>query len=97
PVQLTYAQAGPTKHAIITTNTTTVRLDASKSTSANGQALTYLWQQDLGSPLVAIANDQFQTATAILMGGPNEYSIGLKVTDSFGNSDQDVLKIIYQP
>jgi len=31
------------------------------------------------------------------MGGPGEYSIALKVVDSFGNADQDVIKIIYQP
>ena len=97
PVQLTYAQAGPTKHAIITTNQTTVKLDASRSTSANGQPLTYLWNQDLGSLLAAITNDQFPQATAILLGGPGEYSISLTVRDTFGNSDQDDLKIIYQP
>jgi hypothetical protein len=97
PVQLTYAQAGPTKHAIITTNQATVRLDGTKSTSSNGQPLTYLWNQDLGSPLCAITNITFPVATAILMAGPGEYSIALKVVDSFGNADQDVLKIIYQP
>jgi hypothetical protein len=97
PIQLTYAQAGPTKHAIITTNQATVKLDASKSTSANGQPLIYLWNQDLGSPLCAIINITFPQATALLMGGPGEYSIALKVVDSFGNADQDDLKIIYQP
>lgn len=97
PVQVTYAQAGPTKHAIITTSTSTVKLDASNSTSANGQPLTYLWNQDLASPLVAIINDQFPQATALLLAGPAEYSISLRVTDTFGNSDQDDLKIIYQP
>jgi hypothetical protein len=97
PVQLTNAQAGPTKHAIITTNQTTMRLDGTRSTSANGQPLTYLWQQDLGSPLFAITNDQFPMATAIFMGGAGEYSISLTVRDTFGNSDQDVLKVIYQP
>ena len=97
PIQLTYAQAGPSKHAIITSNSSTVRLDASKSTSGNGQPLTYLWNQDLGSPLFAITNITFPQATAILMAGPGEYSVALKVTDTFGNNDQDVLKIIYQP
>jgi hypothetical protein len=97
PVQLTYAQAGPTKHAIITTSSATVRLDGTKSTSANGQPLTYLWNQDLGSPLLAILNLTFPTATAILMAGPGEYSIALKVTDTFGDNDQDVIKIIYKP
>jgi rubrerythrin len=95
--QLTYAQAGPTKHAIITTNQTTVKLDGSKSTSANGQPLSFLWNQDLGSPLAAITNDTYPQATAILMAGPGEYSIALRVTDTQGNSDQDDLKIIYQP
>jgi hypothetical protein len=97
PPQLTQAIAGPAKHSIVTTNQTTVQLTANLSTSATGKPLTYLWQQDLGSPLVAIINDQFPTATAILMAGPGEYSIGLKVTDSLGNSDLDDLKIIYQP
>lgn len=97
PVQLTYAQAGPTKHAIITTNSATVRLDASRSTSADGKPLQYLWNQDLGSPLAAITNLTFPQATAILMAGPGEYSISLTVKDSFGNNDQDDLKIIYQP
>ena len=97
PIQLTYAQAGPTKHAIITTNQSTVKLDASKSTSSNGQPLTYLWNQELGSPLAALINLTFPQATAILMGGPGEYSIALRVVDSFGNADQDVIKIIYQP
>jgi hypothetical protein len=95
--QFTYAQAGPTKHAIITTNQTTVKLDGTKSTSANGQPLSFLWNQDLGSPLAAIINDTYATATAILMAGPGEYSIALQVTDTSGNSDQDDLKIIYQP
>jgi len=96
-VQLTYAQAGPTKHAIITTNSPTVRLDATKSTSFDGKPLQYIWNQDLGSPLTAITNITFPQATAILMAGPGEYSIGLKVIDSAGNNDQDDLKIIYQP
>jgi hypothetical protein len=74
-----------------------VKLDASKSTSADGKPLTYLWNQDLGSPLAAIINITFPQATAILMGGPGEYSISLRVYDSFGNNDQDDLKIIYQP
>jgi Ferritin-like domain/PKD domain len=97
PTPLTYAQAGPTKHAIITTNQSTVKLDASKSTSGNGQPLSFLWNQDLGSPLVALLNLTFPQATAILMGGAGEYSISLTVTDTSGNTDQDSLKIIYQP
>ena len=44
-VQLTTAIAGPAKHSIITTNQTTVPLNASLSTSANGKPLTYLWNQ----------------------------------------------------
>jgi bacterioferritin (cytochrome b1) len=96
-VQLTTAIAGPAKHSIITTNQTTVPLNASLSTSANGKPLTYLWNQDLGSPLAAIINDSNQIASAILMQGPGEYSISLKVVDTLGNADQDDIKIIYQP
>lgn len=97
PTPLTYAQAGPTKHAIVTSNSPTVKLDASRSTSADGKPLQYLWNQDLGSPIAAITNITFPQATAILMSGPGEYSISLTVKDTFGNNDQDVLKIIYQP
>lgn len=97
PTLLTSAQAGPTKNAIITTNQTTVQLNGSKLTSANGLPLTYSWESDLGSPLAAILDDQFPMAMAILMAGAGEYSITLKVTDTQGNSDQDQLKIIYQP
>jgi hypothetical protein len=97
PIPLTLAVAGPAKDSIITTNQATVPLSASLSTSATGQPLSFLWQQVLGSPLLEIINDSSETATAILMGGAAEYSIALRVTDSLGNSDQDTMKIIYQP
>jgi hypothetical protein len=42
-------------------------------------------------------NDTSVMATAILLGGPGEYTIALKVIDSLGGSDQDTLKIIYRP
>jgi hypothetical protein len=96
PVPLTLAVAGPAKQSIITTHQATVQLDGSRSTSATGEPLTYLWQQNLGSPIAQILNDQFVMATAILMGGAGEYTITLKVTDSLGGSDQDTIKIIYQ-
>lgn len=72
-----------------------MQLDGSRSTSATGQPLTYLWQQDLGSPNAQILNGQFVMATAILLGGAGEYTITLRATDSLGGSDQDTLKIIY--
>jgi hypothetical protein len=97
PVPLTLAVAGPAKDSIITTKQTTVLLNASLSTSGTSQPLTYLWQQDLGSPPVDIINDTSVMATAILMGGAGEYVIALRITDSLGNSDQDTLRIIYQP
>jgi hypothetical protein len=97
PVPLTLAVAGPTKQAIVVTHQSTVQLDGSRSTSATSQPLTYLWQQDLGSPIAQIIKDQFVMATAILMGGFGEYTITLRVTDSLGGADQDTLKIIYQP
>ena len=96
-IPLTLAVAGPAKESIITTNQSTVPLTASLSTSATGQPLTYLWQQVLGSPYAEIMNDTSVMATAILLGGPGEYTIALKVIDSLGGSDQDTLKIIYRP
>jgi bacterioferritin (cytochrome b1) len=97
PVPLTLAVAGAAKDSIITTNRTTVQLNASLSTSATGTPLTYLWQQDLGSPSAEIINDTSVMATAILMGGSGQYVIALKVTDRLGGSDQDTLRINYQP
>jgi hypothetical protein len=97
PVPLTLAVAGAAKDSIVTTNQTTVPLDASLSTSATGLPLSYLWQQDLGSPPMQILNDTSVKATAILLGGQGEYSIALKVTDSAGGADQDTLRIIYKP
>ena len=96
PVPLTLAVAGPAKQSVIPTNQTTVSLDGSRSTSATGQPLTYLWQQDLGSPTAQIMNDQSVMATAILLAGAGEYTITLRVTDSLGGADQDTLKIIYR-
>jgi hypothetical protein len=96
PVPLTLAVAGPAKDSIITTNQTTVQLDASLSTSASGP-LSYLWQQDLGSPDSALINLTSVVATAILRGGAGEYTFALRVSDSIGGSDQDTLKIIYRP
>jgi hypothetical protein len=96
PVPLTLAVAGAAKNSIITTTQNTVQLDASLSTSATGLPLSYLWQQDLGSPPLQIMNDTSVMATAILTGGLGEYTITLKVSDSAGGSDQDTLKIIYK-
>ena len=70
-------------------------LDASLSSSASGK-LTYLWQQDLGSLPLQIVNVTAMVTSAILQGGPGNYVISLKVTDSLGGSDQDTLRIIYQ-
>ncbi len=97
PIPLTLAVAGAAKNSTIITNQTTVPLTGSLSSSATGSPLNYLWQQDLGSPPCSILNDTSINATAILQGGAGEYVITLKVTDSLGNSDQDTIKIIYQP
>ena len=95
PAPLTLAVAGLAKDSTVTTNQSEVQLDASLSTSATGKPLTYLWQQDLGSPPSEIINDTSVMATAVLLGGSGEYTIALKVTDSLGGSDQDTFKIIY--
>lgn len=97
PVVLTLAFAGPTKQYVLTTNKSTVQLDGSLSTSATGTPLSCLWQQSLGSPPFTILNVTSQMATAILTGGAGEYTVSLKVTDGWGNSDQDTLKIRYTP
>lgn len=97
PVPLTLAVAGSAKNSVITTNQTSVPLTASLSSSATGLPLSYLWQQDLGSPAMEILNDTSVNATAVLLGGQGTYTISLKVTDSIGGSDQDTLRIIYQP
>ena len=97
PVLLTLAVAGPAKNSTIVTRQNTVTLDASLSTTATGSPLTYLWQQNLGSPVMDILNLTSVVATGILKGGAGVYSVSLKVTDSMGGADQDAIKIIYQP
>jgi hypothetical protein len=97
PTPVTSAVAGPAKLSIITTNSSTVTLDASLSTSATNKPLLYLWSQDLGSPFASIVNPMSRQASAILMSGAGEYSISLTVTDSLGNTDEDDLKIVYRP
>jgi len=97
PVPLTLAVAGAAKDSTVRTNRTTVPLDASLSSSATGQPLSYLWEIDLGSPASTIVNATAMVTSVILMGGAGVYSISLKVIDSLGGSDQDNIKIIYQP
>jgi hypothetical protein len=97
PVPLTLAVAGPAKDSTITAHQDKVPLDASLSSSATGTPLTYLWQQNLGSPLIDIVNPTSVVAMGILRAGTGTYTVSLKVTDSVGGGDQDTLKIIYAP
>jgi hypothetical protein len=97
PVPLTWAVVGSAKNSVVNTRQTIVQLDGSLSTSATGRPLEYLWQQNLGGASCTIVNFTTATTTVILTGGAGVYSITLRVTDSLGNSDQDTVKIIYQP
>jgi hypothetical protein len=97
PVPLTLAVAGPAKHSVITTTQATVQLNASLSSSGTGKPLTYLWEEDLGSPNAQITNPTSVIASAFLIDGPGEYSFSLRVVDTLGNSDSDNIKFIYKP
>ena len=95
PIPLTLAVAGPAKNTILTTNQTTVPLDASLSTSASGH-LTYLWQQDLGSLPLQIVNDTSMVTSAILQGGPGNYESPSRSPTLWVAPTQDTLRIIYR-
>lgn len=69
------------------------QLDGSKSTSANGQPLTYQWTVPKGSPSAAILNGDLAIPTVQFAQGRGVYAFLLTVTDSTGTSSSDLATV----
>jgi hypothetical protein len=88
----TVAIANPKNGAAISR---TYQLDGSKSTSADGKPLSYLWTIPQGSPQAAILQGTTATPTVQFTQGHVTYTFQLTVTDSAGKSATDTVKVDY--
>ena len=70
-------------------------LDASKSTSATGGQLTYVWRQVNTNQAAAINNGNTATPLITFNGGKGDYTFEVTVTDSSGNSAKGTTTITY--
>jgi len=87
----TAAVAGPKN---LTATVRVVQLDGTRSTSADGNPLSFLWTIPQGSPSAAIAGSTTATPTVQLtMRGT--YTFQLTVTDSTGKSSMDFATVNY--
>jgi len=89
----TVAIAGPKN---VTATSRTFQLDGSKSTSADGKPLTYLWTIPQGSPAAAILGSTTATPVVQFTQGHVTYAFQLTVTDSTGKSATDLVAVDYQ-
>jgi hypothetical protein len=80
------AVAGPKD---LTTFAIQIQLDGRKSTSTDGEPLTYLWSVAPGSPVPAISGVNTATPTVQFPMGPVAYIFELTVTDSAGRTATD--------
>ncbi len=80
------AVAGPKD---LTTFAIQIQLDGSKSTSTDGEPLTYRWSVARGSPVAAILGANTATPTVQFATGPVAYIFELTVTDSVGRTATD--------
>lgn len=78
------------------TNSRSVQLDGSQSTSADGKPLSYVWTIPPGYPSAAIISGTTATPTVQFGQGKNVYGFQLTVTDSSGNSSSAVVTVNYQ-
>ncbi len=92
PTGVTAAVANPKN---VTVTTRQLQLDGTKSTSADGRALTYFWTLPQGSLPAAII--QGTTATPTVQFGPARglYTFLLTVTDSAGKSATDTATVTF--
>ena len=93
PSVKTTAVAGPKDATVLTRQ---FQLDASKSISADGGALTYLWSIPQGSPSASIQGGF--TATPTVQLGPSRgiYTFQVTVTDAKGNTASDTVSVNFQ-
>lgn len=83
--------------ATMTTNLTTVTLDASGSTSASG-ALTYFYMVKPGGKIPAILQTSNNPKAIIqFVNGPGSYPLTLTVTDGAGKTSSTDIMLVYQP
>lgn len=93
PQVQTVAVAGPKN---TTATLRAIQLDGSKSTSADGKTLTYLWTIPQGNPLAAILGGNTATPTVQFSQGRATYTFQLTVTDSTGKTATDLVSVNYQ-
>jgi mannose-6-phosphate isomerase-like protein (cupin superfamily) len=93
PVQAqTTAVAGPKN---LSTTSRSIQLDGSKSASADGRPLTYLWTIPQGNPAAGILSGSTATPIVQFTQGHVAYTFQLTVTDSAGKSASDLVKVDY--
>lgn len=93
PQAQTAAIAGPKN---LTVTSRSIQLDGSKSTSADGKPLAYLWTIPQGGPSAAILGGTTATPTVQFAQGRATYTFQLTVTDSAGKSSTDLVTVNYQ-
>jgi hypothetical protein len=93
PTIVTTAVAGP-KNAVSLTRQ--FQLDGSKSFSADGKPLTYLWTMASGSPLAGIQGSTTATPSVQLGPGRGVYTFLLTITDSKGTAATDTIAVNFQ-
>ncbi len=90
PTATTMAVANPKN---LTVTTRQFQLDGTKSTSADGHPLTYLWTLPKGSLPAGIIQSSTATPTAQFGSAKGLYTFQLMVTDSVGNSATDTATV----
>ncbi|MBI4890071.1 MAG: hypothetical protein HY821_05545 [Acidobacteria bacterium] len=94
PAQVqTVAVANPKNVTVISSS---IQLDGTKSTSADGKALAYRWTIPAGSPQAAILQGTSATPTVQFSQGRTTYRFQLTVTDSAGKTSTDEAVVNYQ-
>lgn len=92
PAATTTAVAEPESATVMSSQ---INLDGTKSTSADGQPLTYRWTNVPGTPPAAIIRASTATPTVQFSTGPVTYKFELTVTDSTGKTATDTVTINY--
>lgn len=92
PAATTTAVAEPKTLTVVESQ---VRLDGSKSTSADGKPLKYSWRSAPGSPVAGISGGDTATPVVQFSTGPLTYKVELTVTDSAGGTATDSVTINY--
>jgi hypothetical protein len=90
PTIVTTAVAGP-KNAVSLTRQ--FQLDGSKSFSADGKPLTYLWTMASGSPVAGIQGSTTATPSVQLGPARGVYTFLLTITDSMGTAATDTVGV----